>query len=119
MPEHFCSACGQEHVTGKSEAVRIAEIQAERDVEIARMEYRDQQAAAALEAETAVVITDMETTADVAVAEAMPDPEPDPEPEPEAEPVPDPVVVEPEPDVPPPPADEANHSTHAPRRGFF
>jgi len=69
MAEHFCSACGQEHITGKSPEVRIAEINAERDVQIARMEYREAQQLAAVEAETAVVVTELETAAEVAVAE--------------------------------------------------
>ena len=69
MPEHFCSACGQEHITGKSPEVRIAEIQAERDVAIARMEYREAQDGAELAAETAIQVTELETAAEVAVAE--------------------------------------------------
>jgi len=120
MPEHFCSACGQEHTTGKSPEVRIAEINAQRDVEIARMEYRGDQEAAVLEAETAVTVTELETTADVAVAE-----ETEPPPAPAEDPADNQAIVvegppaEPEHDAPPPP--EAEHENHVPQKkqGFF
>src|ERR1017187_957114 len=69
MPEHFCSACGQEPITGKSPGARMAEIKAERDVAIARMEYREAQDGAELAAETAIQVTELETAAEVAVAE--------------------------------------------------
>lgn len=77
--EHFCSACGEQHGGEQrtSPEVEIARINAKRDVEIARMEYREAQEGAVLAAETAIEVTELETAADIAVAEETEPPEPD------------------------------------------
>ena len=60
----YCSDCGTGHECevvseGRTDpAVEIARINAKRDVEIARMEYRETMELAAVEADTAVVVTE-------------------------------------------------------------
>lgn len=102
---HHCSACGQQHGGERPMVpeVEIARIHAERDIAIARMEYREATEAAVLEAETAVVLTELETESAVVIAEEtdMPgDQVPEPGP---------PVMVAPPNDEPaePAPADMA------------
>lgn len=71
LGEHFCSACGEQHGGGQRTVpeVEIARIHADRDVKIAQLEYREGLEGLAVEAETAVVIAELETESAVAVAE--------------------------------------------------
>lgn len=112
MP-HYCSACGEVHGghSGETEAIKIAKINADRDIEVARIarsETRQELEAAteqtAIEAEAQVA----EAVVEAAVLEEIVTPEPQaaPELEPETEPE---VIVADAPesdDVPPPPESE-------------
>ena len=79
----YCAECGTDHHagerdnSGRSAEVRIAEINAKRDVEVARIQRGEARAVTETEAETAVAVTELETVAAVAVAEATDPPEPD------------------------------------------
>jgi hypothetical protein len=115
--EHFCTGCGQPH-GGEHRAdpgVEIARIQAERDVKIAQLEYRQDQEAGILAAETAVEVTELETEAELVEAVATAETLAEAAGPPEAEPAP--VTIEaPEPagpaedEVLPPPPKEHEHS---------
>lgn len=110
---HHCSACGEIHggSAADSEAVRIAKINADRDIEVARLARSE----ARQEIEAQVEQTEIEAAAEVDAAvvaaglleEIVTPPETPAEPEPELEPQEAPVIVaEPEPDgdeVPAPP----------------
>ena len=110
---HYCSACGEIHGghSGETEAIKIAKINADRDVEVARLaraEARQEIDAGVeetkIEAEAAVdaavveaqVLEELATPEPVAVAGAPepeviseePEAEPEPETPPETEPVP-------------------------------
>lgn len=93
---HHCSACGEMHggPGGETEAVKIAKINAERDVEVARLARSE----ARQDIEAQVEVAEIEAGAQVdeavveaAVLEEIATPPADPEPEPEPEPAP--VIV--------------------------
>ncbi|HUY44219.1 MAG TPA: hypothetical protein VMV92_00620 [Streptosporangiaceae bacterium] len=92
---HYCSACGQAHGGGSRESddLKIARLNAERDIQIARLARGEVklEAEAAVEAAEVTAEAGIEQTAIVAetVAETGELPEPGPEPEPA------PVVVVP------------------------
>lgn len=115
MSTRYCEGCGTPHECsgageGVSDAVRIAELETKRDVEVARVAARADREDAAAEVEVAEIEAD--ASVEVATAEAeiiapvlavqldggQGD---DPEPEPEG----DPVVVEVPPDAGPPDAE--------------
>jgi hypothetical protein len=88
---HHCSACGEVHggSGGDSAEVRIAKIQADRDIEVARLQRAEMRqdieatvAVAELGAETEVEVATVEAESGVvaaeAVAEALAPPEPEP-----------------------------------------
>ena len=68
---HYCSACGEIHGghSGDSEAVRVAKIQADRDIEVARIQRSE--ARQAIEAETEQTEIEAEAEVQAAVAEAV------------------------------------------------
>lgn len=68
---HYCSACGEVHGghSGDSEAVRVAKIQADRDIEVARIQRSE--ARQAIEAETEQTEIESEAAVEAAVAEAV------------------------------------------------
>ena len=121
MSTHECPQCGLEHggiIREQTPAeVRIAEIQKERDIAIARLEYGEAKTLAAIEADTAVVVAELETGSAIAVAEATDAPEAEPEgenqaiivegPPVEAEPEPEPTL---EPRSEPIPRQERRHT---------
>jgi hypothetical protein len=101
---HYCSACGQPHgATGKSDAVRIAEIERDRAIEIAKLERGMAREEVAADVET----TEIRAEADVEVAGELAGalaetPAPEPETEPEVvvtDPIPEPDPVD---DIAPP-----------------
>lgn len=112
---HYCTGCGQQHggPARESEEVKIAKINADRDIEVARLA----RGAAKIEAEAEVEVAELATEAAVeqtaieaeAVVEVGELPEPEPEPEP------DPVIVETaEPDEEPGPAEPPEISGNQP-----
>lgn len=113
MDMHNCPECGLVHSAAgerpESDEVKIARLQAERDIEVARVAARTERDYNDTREEVAKIEADADVAQAEALAEAVADeitgdPEPPAEPlpivleEPEAEPEP-----EPEPDVPPPP----------------
>lgn len=113
---HYCTGCGEMHgaSTADSEAVRIAKINADRDVEVARLARSEarQEIEAEVEqtetlAEAAVEQTAIE--AEAIIEAGAPEPEPDvpvveapvmieaPDPEPEPETVSEPPEISPAP----------------------
>ena len=98
MFPHHCSACGELHGGDReSDEVRIAKIQADRDIAVARMsradsrEYNEShEAIARTEAAAAVEVAEIEAIADVAESSVKADVLEEivaPEPEPESAPV--------------------------------
>jgi hypothetical protein len=72
MGPHHCSACGQMHGgEGRDAEVKIAKINADRDIEVARISRGEWQHNADVEAETEIAVTEMETAAGVQEAEAL------------------------------------------------
>ena len=119
--EHFCTGCGQPH-GGEHRAdpgVEIARIQAERDVKIAQLEYRQDQEAGILAAETAVEVTELETEAELVEAVATAETLAEAAGPPEAEPAPVTIEAAPEPEpeaeevTPPPPAEHSGSGGHS------
>jgi hypothetical protein len=103
----FCPDCGIDHHAGerdgggKSAEVRIAEINAKRDIEVARIQRGESRA----ETEAAIEMTEIETEGAVEVAAELADAlagPADPEPETGADPA-EPVVIT---EDPAPPADD-------------
>lgn len=118
---HHCSACGEMHggPGGETEAVKIAKIEADRDIQVARIQRSE--ARQEIEADVEIAGIGAEAAVDAAVAEAavleevLSPPEPVTEPEPEPEPEPE-VIPEPEPageEVLSPP----EHEVKAPKAG--
>lgn len=68
--EHFCTGCGERHggSHGKDAEVRIAEIQAKRDIEVAKIERGVIRQETEVAAETEIATTEIEAEAAVAVA---------------------------------------------------
>lgn len=107
MDPHFCTGCGQPHETsGESEAVRIAKINADRDIkveQIRRSELRHEDETAIEQTEINAEATVEEAVVTAAVLEELIAPDPAPEPGPVELPV-DMPEPDPEPDtVPEPP----------------
>jgi hypothetical protein len=74
MGSHYCAACGQIHGGERTDAeVRIAKINADRDIEVARLQRSEYQHAVDVDAETAVAVTELQTEAGVLEAEALGD----------------------------------------------
>ena len=120
MELHACETCGLQHGGAgelpprpESDEVAIARIQAERDVEVARLAARESREAN----ETMVDVAEVQAAADVAEAEATAEVVGAvlaAEAESDQPPAPDPVIVdapapEPEPDLAPPPAEPQHH----------
>jgi hypothetical protein len=72
----FCPECGTDHHAGehgrdgKTAEVKIAEIEANRDIEVARIQRGEMRTMGELNAETDVAVAEIEAGADVAAAEA-------------------------------------------------
>lgn len=85
MSTHECPQCGLEHGGVLREQtppeVRIAEINKERDIELARIGRSETKTVAGIEAEAMVETAELDAAAAVAVAEATDAPEAEAEPE--------------------------------------
>jgi hypothetical protein len=125
MGEHFCTGCGQPHGgnTGKDAEVRIAEINAKRDIEVARIQRGEFQTVAATEAETEIAVAELETAAAVEVAAELDAPPAAEEPDTQAIVVEGPPAEPDEPDAPSmePSDDDAGGEPPEPRksRGYW
>jgi hypothetical protein len=102
----YCTECGQDHHPensggGKTAEVRIAEINARRDIEVARI----QRGEVRQETEAAIEMTEIETEGQVAVAAELAEAIAEAD-APEAEPEPEPVVVTQDVGEPEPPAED-------------
>jgi hypothetical protein len=72
MGAHYCTGCGQIHGTENQDAqVRIAEIEANRAIEVARIERGEFQHNAEVNAETEIAVAEIQATAGVAETEAL------------------------------------------------
>jgi hypothetical protein len=72
MGAHYCTGCGQIHGTESQDAaVRIAEIEANRAIEVARIERGEFQHNAEISAETEIAVAEIQATAGVAETEAL------------------------------------------------
>jgi len=109
---HFCTGCGQQHGghSGESDEVKIARINRDADVEIAKISRSEARQAIEAETEQTGIVADATVEAAVVEAEVLgdivaPDPEPVPVvvetdpgpesiPEPEPEPAPEPPEIE-------------------------
>ena len=104
MSTHECPQCGLEHGGVLREQtppeVRIAEINKERDIELARIGRSEMKAVAGIEAEAMVETAELDAAAAVAVAEEAGAPEAEPEEETQAVIV-EGAPVEPEPEPEP------------------
>ena len=122
--QHYCSACGEIHGGNSREAdeVRIAKINAERDIEVARIQRSEAKAAMDAETEQTEIVAEAEVES--AVAEAIVTTtilaENDQPPEPESEPAPEPVIVEaPEPEEEVPAPAEVEHESPKHDKGYW
>jgi hypothetical protein len=69
---HYCAACGHMHgAEGQDSAVKIAEINAKRDIRLAELARSETRTAAELGAETEVAVAEIHAGAGVAEAEAL------------------------------------------------
>jgi hypothetical protein len=118
---HYCSACGEIHggPAGKNPEVEIARIQAERDIEVAKLSRAETRevvegAIEQTEIESAAAVDEAVVKTEVLEELAAPEPEPEPvvivsnEAEGDPEPEPEPEADLPEPGPPPEPAGKAN-----------
>ena len=68
---HYCSACGLPHgtSTGKSDEVRIAEIQRDKEIELAKIARGEIREIVQTGAETEIAVAEIEAAGDEAVSE--------------------------------------------------
>jgi hypothetical protein len=68
--EHYCTGCGERHggTHGKDAEVRIAEINAKRDIEVARIQRGETRLAVETAAGAELAVAEVQAEADVAVA---------------------------------------------------
>jgi hypothetical protein len=109
MDAHYCSACGESHGgrQGESDEVKVAKINADRDIEVARLARAEARQEIEAEIEQTEIIADAaveEAVVEAAVLDDILNPEPEAaaEPEPTVVEIPD---AEPEPETVPGPAE--------------